>query len=377
MKSIVPVLDVNGQPISGASVRLNTGPNLFVTATTGQDGTANLVVDDSLEDTQFEIVAAGFQPYSRHIDLGLKGNLQLRVGIGADPNRPEDLVLPPLERAKPPMPQLVIRGRDFIDMTTNERVVLNGCDQFCALRMFIENKPLDDLLDESATLGFNVWRVFGQGSKQQNQIMDLRPSSLPNYLTAVRDFATLLNTHGIIPLFTVFVDNQDVKSPVSLFTDVAEALSTTTALLSGGNEFPKNGFDPTALPNPGVPFWSRGSNLGDASDGPPKPNGATFSEWHPRRDHPKALDDTIASATNIFFTRKFNVPLVIDEPPRMGTDGSDALYTNPAICEQFARGYAVLCAGAVFHSRAGQRGVPMDDQTRACAQAWIRGLRVS
>src|SRR5262245_15611216 len=235
MKSIVPVLDDNGQPVSGASVRLNTGLNLFVTATTGQDGTANLVVDDSLEDTQFEIVAAGFRPYSLHIDLGLKGNLQLRVGIGADPNRPQDLLLPPLERAKPPMPQLVIRGRDFIDMTTNERIVLNGCDQFCALRMFIENKPLDDLLDESVTLGFNVWRVFGQGSKQQNQIMDLQPASLPNYLTAVRDFATLLNKHGIIPLFTIFVDNQDVKSPVNLFTDVAKALSATTALVSGGN----------------------------------------------------------------------------------------------------------------------------------------------
>lgn len=371
MKSIVPVLYANGAPIAGASVRVNVGPNQWVSGTTAADGTANLVVADSLQDTQFEVAATGFQPYGTHVNLGLTGNLQIRVGLGADPNRPNDIILPALTPLAPPKPVLVPSGPYFVD-GSGQRVVINGTDQFTALRQFIDGVDIAPLIRESRALGFNCWRIFCQGSIAQNGILNLFPQQIANYYTLLAEGVRRLNDAGIVPLLTVFVDNQDVQLGNDHWVRVAVAVRPFTVLLSGGNEWSKNGFKPPSLPDPGLPLWSRGSDVGDVA--PPAPNGATFSEFHPRRDFPKSLDDSVASAT--FLMQNGFQRLIADEPPRMGTDGSDPVYADPHSCWRFARHYATEWAGAVFHSRSGQRGVVMDDVTLACAKEWCRGMNV-
>ncbi|HMF93810.1 MAG TPA: hypothetical protein VKE96_05930 [Vicinamibacterales bacterium] len=364
MKSVVPVLYDSGAPVSGAVVRLNIGPSQYVSGTSGADGTANLVVDSRLQDTQFEISAAGFQPYGLHVNLGLVGNLQLRVGLGADPSRPQDLILPPLVRTSKPLPNLGDAGNFWVDR-------INGTDQFCALRMSLDGKDLTPLIKESQGLTFNCWRIFCQGSIAQNGVLDLFPQRIGDaYYSTLANLCRLLNGQGIVPLLTVFADNQDVQLGPPHWSRLAETVAPFTVLLSGGNEWTKNGFNPQALPIPPVHLWSRGSDVGDAA--PPKANGGTFSEFHPRRDFPKALDDAVASAT--FLHGGGYGKLVVDEPPRMGTDGSDPVYANAQTCWRFARHYATEWAGAVFHSRAGQRGVLMDDLTRTCAAEWSRGF---
>lgn len=277
--------------------------------------------------------------------------------------------------ARPPapsVPHLETRGIDFVD-AAGERIVLKGTDQFCAFHDFLWGGDLTPLLEESQDLKFNLWRVFLMGAASQNQIVDLSPS-VPTFYDNLRPFADLLNAHGIVLLATVFVDAQVVlprrdDQRLHWFT-VAEKLRGSATLLSLGNERTKNGFDPGDFDDPGM-LWSRGSDLGD---NPPYRPYASFAEFHPRRDLPAALMDTVASPCFIYKT--LDRPLILDEPPRMGTDGSGPEYADPRVCWQFARHYATECAGACFHSRSGQTGQLMDPLTRACAEAWSRGMKV-
>jgi hypothetical protein len=297
---------------------------------------------------------------------GMTGE-QLRAALHDAPEAVAYRSRPPVPIA-PPLPSLDIQGIDFVQ--AGRRVVLNGTDQFRAYRQFLDGEDLSPLFQESAELGFVLWRVFLQGSKAQNGVLELRPSE-PHYYETLRSFAELLNQHGIVPLATVFVDNQDINAGgAEHFARVAEALRGTRTLLSGGNEWTKNGFLPGVLADPGM-VWSRGSNVGDVA--PFQPSGS-FLEFHPRRDLPAALMDTVASA--VYIRTRDPKPLIIDEPPRMGTDGSGPEYADPFVCWKFARHYATECAGAIFHSRAGQQGVVMDGNTRACAAAWSKGMMI-
>ena len=206
-------------------------------------------------------------------------------------------------------------------------------------------------------------------SSKQNGYYDLNPSE-PTYYEAVSKLAYLLADNGIYLLLVAYADNQDVKASLDHWLRLGQVCGEVpTTLLSGGNEYGKNGFDPAGLTAPPL-VWSRGSNLGDAV--PPAVNGACFAEFHPRRDFPKSLDDAVASAT--FLAAGYPVPLVIDEPPRMGTDGSGAVYADPFVCWQFGRIYSATTAGAIFHSRSGQRGQTMDALTYSCAEAFLKGL---
>jgi len=224
---------------------------------------------------------------------------------------------------------------------------------------------------ESRDFAFNLWRVFLQGSVTQNGVLELRPQSVPDYYARLQAFAHIINSQGIALLATVFVDNQDVGQDYGHFARVCEALRGTATLISGGNEWHKNGFDPGRLGDPGM-LWSRGSDLGDAA--PFRPY-ASFAEFHPRRDFPKSLDDSVASAT---FIRASGLtgPLLIDEPAKFGTNGSAPIYADPFTAYRFARHYSTECGGAVFHNWFGQRGLLMDGPTRECAAAWSRGMRL-
>lgn len=101
MKLIVPVIcDKFGSLIPRATVRLNTGPNAWVVGFTDELGMAILYVDESLQNTQFECYACNYKDLGLSINLGT-GDKQIRVGMVADPSRPQDIILPGLERSRP------------------------------------------------------------------------------------------------------------------------------------------------------------------------------------------------------------------------------------------------------------------------------------
>lgn len=359
---------------AGAKVEIHTNANPDTWATsvdTDHDGYVTFQIDDSLGDSDIRITAAGYQLYVTHFKFRNQRDnasdpkpLNQQVNVGQD--------IPPVQPVAPPIPVFTPAGKDFLN-ERGQRIVLNGVDQFRAFRMFLDGdrSGLNALIQESHEFGFDLWRVFFQGSAQQNGILQLSPTE-PGYYDHVRPFADWLNAQGIILLAEIYVDNQDIRSDMpGHWQRMADRLRGSGTILSGGNEAPKNGFDPGQLTDPGM-FWTRGSMLGDQA--PFKPTGPAMS-FHPRRDLPTAKMDTVASPVFLYGQGGYpQIPLLIDEPPRMGSNGSGPEYANPRTCWEFARHYATEVAAVVFHNYWSMRGQLMDAVTRTCALAWQLGL---
>lgn len=305
-----------------------------------------------------EISAPGYVTASRDWAFGNPTPIGQPVRIG-------------LERASS---SIRIQGIDFVD-AAGHRLVFNGTDQFLAYRQFLDGADLEPAFAESKSFNFNCWRVFLMGSKAQNQVMDLKPSDA-GYYEKLLPFAQLLNSRGILLLATVFVDAQDVLPNVAQQQQHWQrmtAFASTNTLLSLGNEWHKNGFDPGNFSALSGLVCSRGSDLSDAAPFKPYWN---FAEFHPRRDMPTSVMDTVASPVFIHGSGGLAGPLFIDEPPKFGTNGSSAEFVEPFTAYRFARHYATECGGACFHNFFGQRGQLMDGQTQACASAWSRGMQL-
>jgi hypothetical protein len=356
---------------SKVEIHTNANPDTWAVAVdTNGDGYVTFQIDDSLADSDIRITAAGYQSYVTHFhfrnaveNANLPKPLNQQVNVGQD--------IPALLPVAPPLPIYTIQGKDFVD-GNGQRTVLLGIDAFNAFRLYLSGANLDPLVAYSHTRGFNLWRVFMQGSAAQNGFLQLDPREA-GYYEHVRPFVNYLNGQGIVLLAEAYVDNQDIRSGLDHWTRLANELRGSSTILSGGNEYPKNGFDPGSLPDPGM-VWARGSALGDQA--PFRPT-AVVMQFHPRRDLPAAKMDTVASPVFIYGQGGYpQIPLLIDEPPRMGSNGSGPEYAAPRVCYEFARHYATETAGAVFHNAATMRGLVPDAVTDACAVAWQTGMRL-
>lgn len=368
-KIIVPLIyNQNGEYLEGAIVFTQTDEFNGAFCVNGNV----LLVPDSLRNTQFSVVADGYNGYSESIDLGT-GDKQIRIGLAPDPNRPQDIILPGLtncEVVESSSLDFVVDGNDFIN-PFGQRIVRKGVDQFMTYRMWLDGVDLTPFIDESHEFGFDTWRVFMQGAKSQNQVMDLSPNE-PGYYERIPEFCDYLNNFNIVPLLTCFIDNQILHSPIDHFTKIVNASTESIRLISGGNEFPKNGFDPQSLPLVNA-IWSRGSNLSDQLT---NQNGATAAEFHQRRDLPASIMDSVAS--EVFMHQHGFTMLWMDEP--LGFDevnDPNRRSNDPDIAYKLGRNYATFWALAVFHNSFGQRGLLMGPRTRECALAWQLGMKLN
>lgn len=263
------------------------------------------------------------------------------------------------------------RGNDFID-ANGKRVVFVGCDGFLDYRIWLDKGEagLDPFMKESTDLGFRVRRVFLQGDASQNQVLTLWPSKEPRWQLELRPFVAYCNKRGIVPLMTLCVDNQIIKSDLAtLWSGMHAQLRGTLYLASGGNELDKNGGDPAIFANPGAGvFWSRGSRTQDQFY---PPNGATATEFHPVRDIEAGRPQMDAVASPFFMRQAKNGGcgmLWLDESYPFDND------TPPHYAYDLFRLYATYWSVVIFHNRQGQRGQLMGAGTRACAQEAVRGM---
>lgn len=332
---------------------------------------------------ELHIKADGYQDYDTLVDVPKSGNVQIRVGIAEDPNAPvKQVVLPPMLPLKPPAPPtppLIVEGNDFVN-EQGQRISLCGCDGFMDYRLWLDGREgaLEPFMRESQETGFQLRRVFLQGSIRQNQVMDLWPQREPDYYPQLEPFVRYQNAHGIITLLTVYVDNQDIGLPTSHWSDVNRILADAgglSYLISGGNEADKNGFDPNGLPPPPVGvFWSRGSLTEDRT----QPNhGATASEFHPVRGRERTQMDAVAS---VFGMRDLGATgmLWMDEGVKFQetADEGGGKFNDPTLAFALGRVYSTYWGLAVFHNFSGQRGQLMPANTRRCADAWVEGMRL-
>lgn len=293
--------------------------------------------------------------------------------------RPGDAPLPPLPPLPTPHPgyaplHLEVRGADFVD-ASGAPTCYSGVDMFPAFRMWLDGRiaELEALRAESLEFGFVWWRVFFQGSKAQNQIFDLSPNE-SDYDAEVPRFLDWAGSGGTGILGDVFVDNQDLKTPYSQFSRMADHFRNRRHILSGGNEAPKNGWDPAQLPNPGGGVvWSRGSSLADEVT---PPNGATCASFHQRTDFPKTLLDAVASAVEMSVVLPGYGVIMCDEPTRFNFDGTNksGVPDSPRFALSLALCYRACWDLVIFHNQAGQRGQLMTPELRTIAAQWARGL---
>jgi hypothetical protein len=367
---------------STVSIHTGTNPDTFAVAQDSNgDGYIPQQIDDGLGDSTIKIDAPGYKPYAVHFKFrNSRDNanepkpLNQQVNVGSD--------IPALIKLGPPppppgqLPSLRTSGRDFVT-PDGKREVLIGTDEFLAFRHWLSGADLAPFFAESRELGFNLWRVFFQGSKAQNGVLQLSPTE-PGYYEHVRPFAELLNANGIVLLAVIGVDNQDIQSPPEHWTRMYREFDGLKVIASKANEWGKNlaGLRPDQLPNPtnGV-LWSQGSGLQD--EAPFRPTGPVM-EFHPVRNYTTTMRDAVASAIELFEVQNYgNVRLLYDEPGRMGDiDPSPAEFANPKHCWEYARIATSLAAGIVFHNRNGQSGQLMSEGTKACAREFVRGARI-
>lgn len=314
-------------------------------------------------DSRIELRPAGTTGPWEQLDLLLNGPVPLATRLGKTFEIEGYQAQPPASAI-----HLEQRGNDFVD-ANGQRTVLCGCDMFLAYRQFLDGgaAALVPFVMESREIGFTCWRVFMQGSKAQNQVMDLSPIE-PRYYENLKPFAETLNVNGIIPLATVYVDNQDVKADLGHWSRVADRLRGTATLLSGFNQWTKNksNFDPWALPDPGGFIWSRGSDIEDTETAP---RGASASELHATRiSFDRALMDATASPPTM---RQHGAGMCWMTEGAPFDDGS-----SPFEAWALGRAYSILWALACLHNRQSQRGLLMTPGTRRCAEAWVEGMRL-
>lgn len=263
------------------------------------------------------------------------------------------------------------RGNHFVDAAGN-RIVFPCTDQFFAFRQYLDGgaAALLPAIGESNRLGLTAWRMWSQGSQAQNTVASLSPTEA-GYYEAIRPCTDLLNAHGIVPLWTAYVDNQDVRSPMDHWTRLGERLVGSASLLSLANQWQKNigALDINAFgsPGPGL-IWSRGSSVNLDEQTPPR--GAPASELHPTHiSFDRALMDSTASPINMRQVNGSSLVLMTESHPF-----GDANAYSEFQAWQLARGYSIDWGLACFHNRQGQRMELMHDDTARAAAAWVRGM---
>lgn len=271
---------------------------------------------------------------------------------------------------------LEVRGHDFVD-AQGQRIVYPAIDGFDDLWFRIQGREaeLDALMVESHQVGMKVRRIWCMGDAGENQVFSLYPQHTTAYFDWLRSIVTYENGHGIIPLFTCFVDAQRVMPNQGdrqrFWMQCQEALSGIGAYLwSGGNQYPKNGFDPWAdLADPGHGvIWSRGSSTDDLQT---PPRGAPASELHATRNSfDRALMDSTASPPEMRKPANGSGMVWMTE----GMPFGDAKGYSEQQARQLGCGYSILWALAVHHNRQSQRGQLMHDDTARTAAAWATGM---
>jgi len=320
----------------------------------------------------------GMASWLNHARYGMTGD-GIRAALHDSPEGVAYRARPPAPPAPPPpsVKYLHTIGRHFYDQH-NDRVVIAGLDQFRAYDRYLLGDGLLTLIQESRDLGAWSWRVF----LMADSFMQLGPLR-PGFYDNLRPFVQYLNDAGIVPLLVLLADAQIVLPKTmdqrSHAEAVYDAVKGTSCLLSVANEYGKNGVDVSAFTRPpwstAVPVqmseglvWSRGSNLSDQP--PPQPYG-TFAEFHPRRDMPAMLYDTVASP-GYLYSNGLTVPLVCDEPIGFGMKPGRS--NDPDLARRLASLYAIEWDGLYFHSDYGIQSQVIGPDIRPCAEAWFEAL---
>ena len=345
----IHVRDVNHPDtgIVGATVRLNTGPETWVTGiTAGTDGYAMLTVPADLTDTQLQITAEGWQPIDRHEVVA-----------------PEVTLVVPMQPVFVPLPKLVTRGKFFRRADGTPFTAIQTSD-FNLFNRYQRGEDIRPILQERKDLGFNLLRVW--------TLYDLAPGIGvlldPDY-GKLPAFLDLCATYGFYVELTAYTSTERVEHWGKL---VVAVQGKTNVLLELVNELAHsvNALEHfSEYQKPAGILASHGSNGMDIPVVQPIWDYVTLhsnGEYQEQRKIGHNAMELWDGPTLTNETSRF---------PDVGMWKGQTLARQQELAYDAAAGAALLAAGACFHTVSGKTSSLFTEAERTVAAAWVAGAR--
>jgi hypothetical protein len=274
-------------------------------------------------------------------------------------------------------PPLRPRGTFFVK-DGGERFTAKESTSFRLFKRFLDNEDINPVLDQLASIGFNMVRIFGVGDWGDPIYRCIPREYGQRYYDSLRPFADLLSSKGLYLEFTAFADSPRVfpggvpeqqdhwRKVVEAFQGVPNVLLE----LVNENNVPVNTLDPTAFFRPSGVLSSHGSNGSQASPVEPFWDYATFHT----NSAPEEQRKIGHNAWEIW-----GGPTLTNETSRypevgMWVWGAADLNRQKMLAYDSAAGSALLNAGACFHSVNGKLAFLFTPNEEAVAREWIAGM---
>jgi hypothetical protein len=267
---------------------------------------------------------------------------------------------------------LVARG-SFFETATGEQWTAVQCSDFALLSRHLKGEDITPILDQRATCGFNllrVWTLF--------DISGIGTLTALDY-DRIPDFVALCASRGLYVEFTAYTGINDPQHwqrlcAAALRCRPLPLLELVNELDANTNEPDGQGrvFDLALHAQAPAPLLSaHGSNGSQAIAVRPAWSYEEFHtndapEWHRKAGH-NAMELSDGAEGGLAPSR---VPVLANENTRF----SDRCQSSQMAFDA-AAGAALLCAGSCYHSTCGKQSVLWGDSELECARAWAEGAR--
>lgn len=266
---------------------------------------------------------------------------------------------------------------------------LKGVSHFCGVQDAFHNTPkLERFLTWAEGRRINLLRQFLMLNGGAGTFLDAATD--PDFLIRLKDHAQEMAARGFYLEVVVFADHQTPELsgiPLSFFDRVCETLDGMGHLVSGGNEWGKNGFDPAKLPRPAGVIAAHASTGTDAQPwwATPEWNFEIFEgsrDTDFERKYKDGRDQYMGdnSPSPDIPAHAFLVPLVMDEMIGIGpVDEPGRTTANAYKVYTFTAGLKMMgFAGIVGHLRSGIFGEPPVDGDPAdlCMEALVEAAEL-
>jgi hypothetical protein len=266
---------------------------------------------------------------------------------------------------------MVARGA-FLALDSGSRWTAIESTDFFLLGRFLKGEDITPVLDQRASCGFNLLRVWTLFDIDQiGTLTSLDYDRIP-------EFVALCASRGLFVEFTAYTGINDPQHWTKL--GAAALRCRPLPLLELVNELDANTNEPDTLGRvfdlalhqqaPAPLLSSHGSNGSQAVAVRPAWSYETFHtndapEWHRKTGHnAMELSD---GAENLAASR---VPVLTNENTRFPDRCQ-----SPQMAFDAAAGAALLCAGSCFHSAAGKQSLRWEGVELDCARAWAQGAQ--
>lgn len=321
------------------------------------------------------VTADGFKDYSEPVTL-LSQTKDISVGDSGQMS-PDNILLPALSRKS--LALIRVDGNIFRD-EFNDAWIWRGMDGFRDYEFYRAGQDIRPVLQETASLGANLRRVFFCVASFGN----IDPK-VPGFYDAIPNFLDLLASYGLYCELTggdYQIRLPSVDSQRNHLNNLIQQVGTRPAFIEGCNEGRNNGFHTEAWQELSYPSNILTCNASPLTDDIPPAPYREYAAIHNKRG-PKwqfaGQDAWFATYGFAGESQSFagtHKPTVSNEAMGAADYDSGSRSTDAGAFERFARDVATWGSGGVFHSDCGVQSQLLSPTQRSCAIGYMKGLSI-